>query len=97
MKRLALFLLLSVSVLSLSSFGIISNPRLAEQNSSEIKTLTINSKSTIISKSQAVTSLDLKEEPDLEKQETESKNFIKSFFSFVISALSQIVWTLLSK
>ena len=97
MKKIALFLLLLTATFSLSSFGIISNPRAVEQKSVSGKTLSVNSKSVLNSKNGLTTTLEIKREGVIEKEESTEKNFLKTFFGFIISALSQIVMSLMSK
>lgn len=97
MKKIALFLLLLTATFSLSSFGIISNPRAVEQKSVSGKTLSVNSKSVLNSKNVLTTTLEIKQDGVVEKEESTEKNFLKTFFGFIISALSQIVMSLMSK
>lgn len=97
MKKIALFLLLLTATFSLSSFGIISNPRAVEHKSVSGKTLSVNSKSVLNSKNGLTTTLEIKQDGVVEKEESTEKNFLKTFFGFIISALSQIVMSLMSK
>ncbi|MCP9765057.1 hypothetical protein [Lacihabitans soyangensis] len=98
MKKLVLFLLLGSATFSLSSFGIVSNPRIAEHQAKAGKCMVINSKSAVNSDILLVNPLsnNANVNQDASKEESQ-KSFLKSFFGFIVSALSQIVITLISK
>ena len=98
MKKLVLFLLLVSATFSLSSFGIVSNPRIADQQLKAGKSMAINSKSTVNTNSLLLNPLMGKTGNDQEVSKEESqKSFLKSLFGFIVSALSEIVLTLISK
>jgi hypothetical protein len=98
MKKLVLFLLLISANLSLSSFGIVSNPRIADQQLKAGKSMAINSRSTVNTNSLLVNPLLEKTINSQEENKEESqKGFLKSLFGFILSALSQIVLSLISK
>lgn len=97
MKKLVLFLLLLSATFSLSSFGIVSNPRIANQQQRAGKSMTINSKSTVNSMVIFSNPVEIKDNGKTDERLESGKSFLKSFFGFIISALSQIVMTLVSK
>lgn len=98
MKKLVLFLLLISATFSLSSFGIVSNPRIADQQVKAGKSMAINSKSTVSTNSLLVNPLLEKTINNQEETKEESrKGFLKSLFGFIVTALSEIVLTLISK
>lgn len=97
MKKLVLFLLLVSATFSLSSFGIVSNPRIANQQHKAGKSMVINSKSTVNSTVIFSNPLEIKEIGKADAKLESGKSMLKSFFGFIISALSQIVMTLVSK
>lgn len=97
MKKLVLFLLLVFTTFSLSSFGIVSNPRIANQQQKAGKSMVINAKSTVSSSVIFSNPLEIKDNGKADADRESGKSILKSFFGFIISALSQIVLTLVSK
>jgi NADH:ubiquinone oxidoreductase subunit 2 (subunit N) len=98
MKKLVLFLLLISATFSLSSFGIVSNPRIADQQMKAGKSMAINSKSTVNTNSLLLNPLLEKTiNNQSETKEESQKGFLKSLFGFIVSALSEIVLILISK
>jgi len=97
MKKLVLFLLLVSATFSLSSFGIVSNPRIANQQQKAGKSMVINSKSTVNSTVIFSNPVEIKDNGKTDEKFESGKSILKSFFGFIISALSQIVMTLVSK
>ena len=97
MRKLVLFLLLVSATISLSSFGIVSNPRIANQQQKAGKSMAINSKSTVNSIIIFSNPLEIKDNGKADADRESGKSILKSFFGFIISALSQIVVTLVSK
>lgn len=97
MKKLVLFVLLVSATFSLSSFGIVSNPRIANQQHKAGKSMVINSKSTVNSIIIFGNPLEIKENGKTDEKFESGKSLLKSFFGYIISALSQIVMTLVSK
>jgi hypothetical protein len=97
MKKLVLFLFLAISSLSLSSFGIVSNPRIANQQQKAGKSMVINAKSTVNSTVIFSNTVEIKDNGKTDEKLDSGKSILKSFFGFIISALSQIIMTLVSK
>jgi hypothetical protein len=97
MKKLVLFLLLISATFSLSSFGIVSNPRIANQQQKAGKLMVINSKSTVNSTVIFNNPVEIKDSGKTEEKLESGKSHLKSFFALIISTLSQIVMTLVSK
>ncbi len=97
MKKLVLFLLLVSATFSLSSFGIVSNPRIANQQQKAGKSMVINAKSTVSSTVIFSNPIEIKDNGKTNEKMESGKSILKSFFGFIISALSQIVLTLVSK
>ena len=97
MKKLVLFLFLLTASLSLSSFGILSNPKMADRHGNLNKSMTIHSKSTVNSALILKRTLVLNNEVQATAVENSNFNFLRSFFSFLVTELSQIVIKLISK
>ncbi|MCF8325388.1 MAG: hypothetical protein K9I84_10550 [Leadbetterella sp.] len=97
MKKLVLFLLMVSATLSLSSFGIVSNPRMADQQHKAGKSMVINSKSSVNSTVIFNNPVEIKDSGKTEEKLESGKSLLKSFFALIISTLSQIVMTLVSK
>lgn len=97
MKKLVLFILLISATFSLSSFGIVSNPRISNQHQKAGKSMVINAKSTVSSTVIFSNPIEIKDNGKIDEKMESGKSILKSFFGFIISALSQIVLTLVSK
>ncbi|MCP9757047.1 hypothetical protein EGI26_17950 [Lacihabitans sp. CCS-44] len=98
MKKLVLFILLLSATFSLSSFGIVSNPRISAHQTKAGKTIAISSKSEVKSELTTINPLVPRENNDQEVSKEQSyKSFLKTIFGFIISALTEIVMTLISK
>lgn len=97
MKRLVLFLFLLTATFSLSSFGIVSNSRIANQQQKAGKSMVINAKSTVNSTVIFSNSVEIKDSGKTDEKLNSGKSILKSFFGFIVSALSQIIMTLVSK
>ena len=97
MKKLVLFLFLVTITFSLSSFGIVSNPRIANQQQKAGKSMVINAKSTVNSTVIFSSPVEIKDNEKSDEKLDSGKSILKSFFGFIISALSEIIMTLASK
>jgi zona occludens toxin (predicted ATPase) len=95
MKKLVLFFFLLTASISLSSFGIISNPKIASQKARSGKMMTINSKSTVRTSILFQNSL-VSSNTNEAKQEPQ-KSFLRNFFGCIVGVFSKIVMTLITK
>ena len=96
MKRVLLVVLLFCSTMTLTSFGLIDNPKVAVQYQKSMsyngngKLLRVNLESKNIKP--------ISENTDLEKEDSNSnKSLFRAFFSFVFQAISKVVIAFTSK
>jgi hypothetical protein len=93
MKKVIFVLLLSVGSFSLTSFGVVDNPKVALLQKSNLKRINIESKSVQFPvNSKQNTDIEAKVE-DVENEEGLLKKIFKITFAFV----AKLVWSLMSK
>jgi hypothetical protein len=95
MNRIILILCLFIANLSLTSFGIISNPNAALIRTKASNALIVNSKSSI--KIQQGLSKPLLDLENIEINSENQNSFLKSYFGFVYNLITKLVSAFSSK
>lgn len=95
MKKLVLFFFLLTATFSLSSFGIVSNPKMANQKAKSGKMMSINSKSSV--KTSLLFQNSLVSSSTNETKQEPQKSFIRNFFGCIVGVFSKIVMALITK